>query len=55
MANVPMRVQRVLAFISTIDRIECLMPGNEKQLEIIIRAWGLPRGPSIAHKDAGHM
>ncbi|KAK9818475.1 hypothetical protein WJX74_008372 [Apatococcus lobatus] len=43
MANVPVRVQRMLAFISTIDRIECLMPGNEKQLATVMRAWGLPR------------
>ena len=50
MASVPMRVQRMLAFISTIDRIECLMPGNEKQLEIIMRAWGLPRDEALLTK-----
>ena len=50
MASVPMRVQRLLAFISTIDRIECLMPGNEKQLEIIMKAWGLPRDEALLTK-----
>ena len=50
MASVPMRVQRMLAFISTIDRIECLMHGDEKQLEIIMRAWGLPRNAALFTK-----
>ena len=50
MASIRVRVQRMLAFISTIDRIECLMPGNEKQLEIIMKAWGLPRDEAVLTK-----
>ena len=50
MANIPVRVQRMLAFISTIDRIECLMPGNEKQLATVMRAWGLPRDDASTAK-----